>query len=209
MTNKKFTTWISEDKSQKYVGGFKGEKFHGQGTYVWIGVGEISGIFEEDTFPNYGTFIDYEDHKYVGEFNERNNKYHGKGTFVQFKEKYKYEGDFKNSQRHGHGTLVFEDGTTFRGGWKNGLKHGKGTTDNAVFFLSGEKKGEEFVIDGGPLTGEYIEDHPHGVFNWKMGSGRKYVGEINQKGFFHGKGILTNPDGEIKKGIWKDGKLVK
>ena len=61
MTNKKFTSWISDDKNQKYVGGVKEGKKHGQGTYTWIGIGEISGIFEEDKFPNYGTFIDYED----------------------------------------------------------------------------------------------------------------------------------------------------
>ncbi len=201
-------TWISDDKSQKYVGEFKGEKKHGQGTYTWIGKGEISGIFEEDQFPNYGTFIDFEDHKYVGEMKERNGKYNGKGTFVHFKEKYKYEGEFKDSQRHGYGTFVQEDGSTFKGNWKNGLKHGKGTLVNAVFFRSGEEKGEEFVIDGGPQTGEYIEDHPHGIFNWEMDSGRKYVGEI-KGGFFHGKGTLTHPDGKVEKGIWENGKLIK
>jgi hypothetical protein len=184
LTNKKFTTWISEDKSQKYVGEFKGEKKHGQGTFTWIDVREISGIFEEDEFPIHG-------------------------TFVHFKKKYKYEGDFKDCQRHGYGTFVNEDGTTFKGSWKNGLRHGKGTTVNAVFFRSGEEKGEEFVIDGGPLTGEYIEDHPHGIFNWEMKSGIKYVGELNQDGLFHGKGILTHPDGKIEKGIWKNAKLIK
>jgi hypothetical protein len=209
LTNKEFTSWISDDKNQKYVGGVKEGKKHGQGTYTWIGIGEISGIFEEDKFPNYGTFIDYEDHKYVGEMKEQNCKYNGKGTFVHFKEKYKYEGEFKDSQRHGYGTFVQEDGSTFKGNWKNGLKHGKGTLVNAMFFPSGEEKGEEFAVDRGPLTGEYIEDHPHGIFNWEMGSGRKYVGEINQDGLFHGKGTLTHPDGKIEKGIWENAKLVE
>ena len=202
-------TWISDDKSQKYVGEFKGEKKHGQGTYTWIGRGEISGIFEEDQFPNYGTFIDYEDHKYIGEMKERNCKYNGKGTLVHFKAKYKYEGEFKDSQKHGYGTFVQEDGLTFKGNWKNGLKHGKGTLVNAVFFRSGEEKGEEFVIDGGPQTGEYKDDLPIGEFYWEMKSGRKYIGELNKDGLFHGKGTLTHPDGKIEKGIWENAKLIK
>jgi len=209
LTNKKFTSWISDDKNQKYVGGVKEGKKHGQGTYTWIGIGEISGIFEEDKFPNYGTFIDYEDHKYIGEMKEQNCKYNGKGTFVHFKEKYKYEGEFKDSQRHGYGTFVQEDGSTFKGNWKNGLKHGKGTLVNAVFFRSGEEKGEEFVMDGGPQTGEYKDDLPIGEFYWEMKSGRKYVGELNRDGLFHGKGTLTHPDGKIEKGIWENAKLIK
>ena len=46
-----------------------------------------------------------------------------------------------------------------------------------------------------------------GVFAFSNGD--KYVGEINKNGVFHGKGILTHPDGSMEKGIWENGKLVK
>ena len=43
-------TWISEDKSQKYIGEFDGKNKHGQGTYYWVGLLEISGKFENNKF---------------------------------------------------------------------------------------------------------------------------------------------------------------
>ena len=75
--------------------------------------------------------------------------------------------------------------------------------------LEAEEKGEEFMVDGGPQTGEYKDDLPIGEFYWEMKSGRKYVGELNRDGLFHGKGTLTHPDGKIEKGIWKMGELIK
>jgi hypothetical protein len=42
-----------------------------------------------------------------------------------------------------------------------------------------------------------------------MKIGMHYVGKINQDGYPEGKGILTHPDGEIEKGILKNGELIK
>ena len=84
-------TWISEDKSQKYIGEFDGEKKHGQGTYYWVGLLEISGKFENDKLPNYGTVIKYDDYEYTGEMKNRDGRFNGKGVHSKFCRKTKGE----------------------------------------------------------------------------------------------------------------------
>jgi hypothetical protein len=210
MKKDKKKTWISEDKSQKYIGEFDFDgKKHGEGTYIWEGIGEVTGKFENDQLPSYGKFLQYDEFEYIGEMKNRDGQFNGKGVQINLVTKDKLEGEFKNGALNGYGVLIQNDGSTFKGNWKNSLKHGKGTLVNAFFFRSGEENGEEFIVDGGPLSGEYKDDLPIGEFYWEMTSGRKYIGEINKNGVFHGKGILTHPDGSMEKGIWENGKLVK
>ena len=210
MIKDKKKTWISEDKSQKYIGEFDFDgKKHGEGTYIWEGISEVTGKFENDQLPSYGKFLQYDEFEYIGEMKNRDGQFNGKGVQINLVTKDKLEGEFKNGALNGYGVLIQNDGSTFKGNWKNSLKHGKGTLVNAFFFRSGEENGEEFIADGGPLSGEYKDDLPIGEFYWEMTSGRKYVGEINKNGVFHGKGILTHPDGSMEKGIWENGKLVK
>ena len=210
MIKDKKKTWISEDKSQKYIGEFDFDgKKHGEGTYIWEGIGEVTGKFENDQLPSYGKFLQYDEFEYIGEMKNRDGQFNGKGVQINLVTKDKLEGEFKNGALNGYGVLIQNDGSTFKCNWKNSLKHGKGTLVNAFFFRSGEENGEEFIVDGGPLSGEYKDDLPIGEFYWEMTSGRKYVGEINKNGVFHGKGILTHPDGSMEKGIWENGKLVK
>ena len=210
MKKDKKKTWISEDKSQKYIGEFDFDgKKHGEGTYIWEGIGEVTGKFENDQLPSYGKFLQYDEFEYIGEMKNRDWQFNGKGVQINLVTKDKLEGEFKNGALNGYGVLIQNDGSTFKGNWKNSLKHGKSTLVNAFFFRSGEENGEEFIVDGGPLTGEYKDDLPIGEFYWEMTSGRKYIGEINKNGVFHGKGILTHPDGSMEKGVWENGKLVK
>jgi hypothetical protein len=200
-------TWISEDKSQKYIGEFDGENKHGQGTYFWVGLLEISGKFENDKLPNYGTIIKYDDYEYTGEMKNRDGRFNGKGVLKSLNPKFTYEGEFENGELEGYGILT-QDSGVYEGNFKKGLKHGKGTI-MAGFLRTGEKKGQKFIVDGGPLTGKFKNDIPVGIFIWEMKSGRRYVGEINKGGYPEGKGILTHPDGEIENGIFKNGELIK
>ena len=66
----------------KYVGEWKDDKTHGQGTEIWAN-GE----------------------KYVGEY--KNDKRHGQGTFT-WKNGNKYIGEYKNDKRHGQGTYTWK-----------------------------------------------------------------------------------------------------
>ena len=199
MTNKKFTTWISEDKKKKYVGEMKDGVQHGLGTYTWIGLGELTGEWENGRMPKQGTFVQANGDKYTGEM--KDGIYHGKGTFV-FANGDKYVGEFKESHREGNGTFTFaEDGSSYSGEWKNSLKHGKGKLTKAMWFDDGD-------IDVGIITGEFKDDFPFGEMTWIFESGKKYVGEIKESEF-EGLGTLTHKDGKIEKGVWKKNKLVK
>ena len=79
----------------KYVGEFKDDKQHGQGTY---------------TSPDGRT--------YVGEWKEGTPN--GQGTFT-YANGDKYVGEWKNDQRHGQGTYTYPDGSVKAGIWKNGV----------------------------------------------------------------------------------------
>ena len=81
----------------KYVGGWKDDKRHGQGTYTF-GPGEFYGDV------------------YVGEY--KDGMYHGQGIYT-FADGSKYVGEFKDDKRHGQGTYTFADGERYAGFFMN------------------------------------------------------------------------------------------
>lgn len=48
--------------------------------------------------------------------------------------------------------------------------------------------------------------HGKGKFSWN--DGRRYEGNF-EAGLIHGEGVLYFPNGEAKKGLWKDGEEVE
>ena len=92
-----FGTWTfgpGEFYGDVYVGEFKDDLFHGQGTYT-----HANGD------------------KYVGEF--KDNLYHGQGTYT-FAYGDKYVGAHKDGKWHGQGTYTFADGEKSNGYFMNG-----------------------------------------------------------------------------------------
>ena len=86
---------ITFANGDKYVGEFKDESFHGQGTFT------------------------YEDGEYVGEF--KDNKKHGQGTYTFADDGTKYVGEWKDDDYNGQGTFYNSDGTIAVAGlWKDG-----------------------------------------------------------------------------------------
>tara|TARA_B110000305_G_C18876252_1_gene375433 strand:+ start:38 stop:508 length:471 start_codon:yes stop_codon:yes gene_type:complete len=83
----------------KYVGEWKDDKFHRQGTYT------------------YGDESQWAGDKYVGEF--KDNKFHGQGTYT-FAEGDKYVGEFKDGKKHGQATYTYADGEKDTGYYLNG-----------------------------------------------------------------------------------------
>ena len=77
-----------------YVGEWKDDQLHGQGTYT-----HTSGD------------------QYVGEF--KDGERHGQGTFT-YTNGHQYSGQYKNGKRHGQGTYTFADGEKWNGYFMNG-----------------------------------------------------------------------------------------
>ena len=89
---------INLNNGDKYVGEFKDDKKHGQGTY---------------------TFSDGEN--YIGEY--KDDIKHGQGTYTFGKNSEwagdKYVGEFKDDIKHGQGTYTYADGAIERGYFMN------------------------------------------------------------------------------------------
>ena len=80
---------INYDSGDKYVGEWKDNKQHGQGTYTFGNQSQWAGD------------------KYVGEIKDGN--YHGQGTYT-FANGNNYVGEWKDNKQHGQGTYTFADG---------------------------------------------------------------------------------------------------
>ena len=81
-------------KGNQYIGGFKDNKFNGQGTYTW-----------------------FDGEKYDGEIKDGKNNGQGTYTFVNGDQ---YIGGFKDHKFDGYGTYTHADGTVEEGIWKDG-----------------------------------------------------------------------------------------
>ena len=190
----------------KYVGEFKNNKRHGQGTYIYAGGAIESGIWENgklldvdvsklpdckssSTYRHncFGTYTHADGDKYVGEF--KDNKGHGQGAY-NYVNGDKFVGEYKDGKRHGQGAYTFASGNKFVGEWKNGKRHGQG----AYTFASGDK-----------YVGEWKNGKRHGQGTYTYASGSKYVGEFkNNKR--HGQGTYTYVGGDKYVGEYKNGK---
>ncbi len=106
-----------------YVGEFKDDKFHGQGTLTFADGYKYVGEFKDDKFHGQGTFTFANGKKYVGEF--KDDKFHGQGTFT-FANGEKYVGEFKDDRHNGQGIFTFANGAKYMGEWKDGDRHGQG-----------------------------------------------------------------------------------
>ena len=88
---------------------------------------------------------------YIGQF--KNSLKHGNGTMYDSNGNIKYEGDWINDKPEGNGKEFFEDGEYYIGQYKNGLRHGKGIE----YYSNGNIKYEgEYINDKFEGNGKYI-----------------------------------------------------
>ena len=101
-----------------------------------------------------------------------------------------YQGTWKDGKEHGYG-IGKDDGCTYEGEWKNGLPHGEGT-----------------LIDqeGSIYEGDFIEGIPTGGI-MEFDNGSMYGGGFNEKGEFHGVGIIIGEDNERMLGTFENQKM--
>ena len=132
----------------------------------------------------------------------------------------KYEGEWKDGQMHGTGTLrisrIFRgyldnlcfspfgwrliDQGEYVGEWKNGKENGKGIR----FYRAGLMNNDNGKYEGEWKDGKY---HGQGTFIFPDGHKKgKYIGKW-KNGLEHGHGTKTWPDGRKFIGKWKKGKF--
>ena len=105
------------DDEGEYVGEWKDDKMHGQGTLVWTNGDKYVGEWKENKKNGQGTLIWAVGDKYVGEF--KDNNMHGQGSYSDVGGD-KYVGEWKDNKYHGLGTYTWTDGTSDTGYWLKG-----------------------------------------------------------------------------------------
>ncbi|XP_058017214.1 MORN repeat-containing protein 1 [Ahaetulla prasina] len=126
---------------------------------------------------------------YIGEMKDQ--RRNGYGRYVYPNTFFKYEGQWKEGKKHGHGKLLFKDGSYYEGEFVEGEIVGYGL--------------RYWASTGNIYSGQFLfgELHGHGVFHY--GNGSKYEGEFSY-GVREGHGSLTEKDGETYEGSFHDNK---
>ena len=117
-----FTVKNGKYKGDIYIGEFKNDQKHGQGTYYYFADNSHKGDVYKGSY-NYGKVtgkgvnIFANGEIYIGEF--KDGDYHGQGTFI-WKNGMKDVGEFKNGKLNGYATRYHIDGSIFKEGiWEN------------------------------------------------------------------------------------------
>lgn len=149
--------------------------------------------------------------KYQGEFKDGNR--HGQGTFT-FPDGSKYDGGWSRDTLNGQGTFTFSDGSKYIGEYKDGAPNGQG----ALTYPDGSKYAGEFKNDkrhgqgtftskSAQYVGEWKDDKRNGQGILQFSNGSKYIGEFKNDKF-NGQGTVIDVKGIKRSGLWKDDKLV-
>lgn len=125
---------------------------------------------------------------YTGEWDKKNERPNGTGTFAMENDGGTYEGEWVDGVAEGQGTIKWDNGDHYEGEWKDGMRNGQGTytsVDGDGFVYEGEFKNNE-RSGSGTMTWE-TEDGEIGT----------YEGEFKNNEL-SGNGVVTwTKDGEV------------
>ena len=126
--------------------------------------------------------------RYEGEWRDGNR--HGNGTFW-YANGGRYEGDWRDGNRHGYGTLRYANGDLYEGKFREGNRHGFGTLT---------------WIDGNRYQGNWRDDVRSGMGTHVFAIGGEYHGAW-QNDRPHGYGTHRMASGTVLQGQWRAGCL--
>ncbi|KAK7115210.1 hypothetical protein V1264_001128 [Littorina saxatilis] len=145
---------------------------------------------------------------YIGE--KRNFKREGYGVYVYENQYFRYEGEWKNGKKHGHGKLLMKDGTYYEGQFVNGEINGHGfkyfSFSHCKYtgqFLDGEMHGYGVMQykDGSIYEGHWHKNKKQGFGVLRTSSKAVYEGTFSghQR---NGEGSQTYDNGDRYEGYW-------
>ncbi len=160
---------------------------------------------------------------YTGEWDKKNERPNGTGTFVMEEAAGTYEGEWVDGVAEGQGTIVWDSGDHYEGEWKDGMRNGQGTytsTEGDGYVYEGEFQNNERSGKGTMTweTGEGVvyvyegefqnnERSGKGTMTWgKDGETTIYEGDFADN-WINGYGTCTWPSGDHYEGEWKNGKF--
>ncbi|KAG1662138.1 Alsin [Nymphon striatum] len=164
-------------KDATYTGMWLCGKLHGEGELEW---------------PNRK--------KYVGKFKQ--NLQHGHGILTIPSDMGNscftvYEGEWKNGQLNGLGTVKYPNGDIYEGYFKDGMRDGHGVL----------KKGQFLSTAASVYIGQWTDNCRHGYgVNDDVMAGEKYLGWWENDGH-HGNGVVVTIDGVYYEGSFYQNKM--
>jgi hypothetical protein len=194
-----------------FSGEFKDGKRNGKGVLRYKDGSTLDSEWRNDLPHGQGTLtLITQQLTYVGQFTE--GKFGGSGVLTMGAAK--YEGFFKDNQRHSRGKMVFADGSIYEGEWKEDRQNGSGkfqTLDGSIYegeWKAGAKDGRGLMkwSSGDEYIGGWSSGRPHGSGNFTYKSGNilsKYEGDFNH-GKRHGKGTGIYVSGSRYEGEWSE-----
>ena len=140
------------------------------------------GCIEGDCENGFGIYIDYEKKRYEGYW--KDGEKHGLGKNFFETGTLLYDGEWKNGEPDGHGIVYFFDHIEYEGEWHNGYMSGLGV----LYYLGSKDKKHE---------GEFYkkEFHGQGTLYYKNGQ-VAYEGEW-QNDERHGQGTCYDENGQV------------
>ncbi|XP_063719757.1 MORN repeat-containing protein 1-like isoform X2 [Symsagittifera roscoffensis] len=137
----------------------------------------------------------------------------GFGVYVYPNNFFRYEGEWKDGKKHGHGKLIMRDGSYYEGNFLNGEIVGRGTrffaSDGRRYtgdFSCGECHGEGQVeySDGSTYHGQFESNKREGFGVLSCDKGT-YEGQFHSN-LCHGDGTYNYKNGDVFSGYWVQGK---
>ncbi|MDD9980364.1 MAG: caspase family protein [Gammaproteobacteria bacterium] len=160
-------THYHSDQTTKWTGQCPGGIAHGHGTYS-VSAGSDHSAYEGTGTLNEGKkasgrwIEEWADgDRYEGEY--RDGKRHGHGTLTwEGTEEYagrqgRYDGEFRDGEFHGRGTLVWPSGSRYDGEFRGGRRNGKGTCTSAPVEVIGA-----ITVVRRRYTGDWRDGKAHG-----------------------------------------------
>jgi hypothetical protein len=141
----------------------------------------------------------------------RGSTLHGKGEYVS--KSFKYEGDWNEGVKQGHGVYVWDNGDRYEGTFAGDRPDGKGTYK----FSNGDSydgevkqgviagRGIYVARNGDTFEGPFTNGKLEGVGVYRFASGDRYEGEMHE-GRIQGTGRYHSRNGDRLEGTFVDGK---
>ena len=129
---------VNYSDGSTYSGDLKGFLKDGQGTFTQADGSVYVGGFKEDLFEGNGKITFADGSTYEGGFS--GGLYEGQGEIRAADGKLVYSGSFEKGEKHGTGTLYYENGDSFSGTFENGMRK-----SGVYRWKSGESIDGEFV----------------------------------------------------------------
>lgn len=197
----------------------------GSGSWESSRVRDISTFFQKDANsvlrPGHGVLQAPNGEEYNGEWEDGIREGKGKAKLPRFQNSVfvgfvVYEGQFKDGNWHGEGTVLYPDGAKYTGPFKEGAYHGHGIAeyaDGSVYdgeWESNVKCGSGLLQypDGQRYEGEWKDDLQDGKGTYTQARGVVYQGRYKQ-GVKHGCGLMKLADGSLQQQEFTNGELVR